>query len=154
VFTIISRQETVKRDLRNKTLHEWMCFEAESILRHNWTDVAVHDRKILNKMRPGETRLWAIYELGSAFLPMYCRLYEKDRNEKSQHEVSAVEVFMLRFFKEDQIGAVEGNYRRSTKFFLITKGCSEYDYAAFPLNLHAVVDLVFCGNANYLLRES
>lgn len=129
-----------------------MCFEAESILRNNWTDVAVHDRKILEKMRQGETRLWAVYELGSAFLPMYCRLYEKGEQKDSQHEVSAVEVFMLRFFKEDQFGAVESKFRKATKFFLITKGSSEYDFIAVPLSLFAVVDLVFCGNANFLLR--
>lgn len=152
MYTIISRQETVKRDPRKKNLHEWMCFTAENTVRHNWTDISCHDKKILEKMRPGETRLWAIYELGSAFLPMYCRTYENSHSNATQHEFAAVEVFMMRFFKEHEIGQVEASFRKSTKFYFITKGFSEYDYLVTPSNLSDVVDLVFCGSANHLLN--
>ena len=151
MFTIISRQEIVKRDPRKKNLHEWMCFAAEDVVKHNWTDVAIHDKKILEKMRPGETRLWAIYELGSAFLPMYCKNSENRHSDATPHEFAAVEVFMMRFFKEHEIGQVEASFRKSTKFYFITKGFSEYDYLVAPSTLSDVVDLVFCGNANYLL---
>lgn len=152
MFTIISRQEIVKRDPRKKNLHEWMCFAAEDVVKHNWTDVAIHDKKILEKMRPGETRLWAIYELGSAFLPMYCKNSENRHLDAAPHEFAAVEVFMMRFFKEHEIGQVEASFRKSTKFYFITKGFSEYDYLVTPSTLSDVVDLVFCGTANHLLN--
>jgi len=128
-----------------------MCFEAENVVKHNWTDVAVHDRKIIEKMRAGDTRLWAVYELGSAFLPMYCRNHEKTNDQNTQHEFAAVEVFMMRFFKEHAIGLVEGTFRRNTKFYFITKGHSDYDYDVVPTTIFDVVDLVFCGKANHLL---
>ena len=152
MFTIISRQEVAKRDLRKKTLHEWMCFESENVVKYNWTDVAVHDRKIIEKMHPGETRLWAVYELGTSFLPLYCRKHENVKNDSVQHDFSAVEVFMMRFFKEHEIGIVEGNFRKNTKFYFITKGDSDYDYIVNPTNLSDVVDLVFCGKGNHLLN--
>ena len=152
MFTIISRQETVKRDPRKKNLHEWMCFTAEDVVKHNWTDVAIHDKKILEKMCPGETRLWAIYELGSAFLPMYCRTYENRHSNATQHEFAAVEVFMMRFFKEHEMGQMEACFRKHTKFYFITKGVCDDDYLIIPSTLSSVVDLVFCGNANYLLN--
>lgn len=154
MLTIISRQETVKRDLRKKDLHQWMCFEAESIVRHNWTDIAVHDRRIIEKMRPGETRLWAIYELGSAFLPMYCKNSENTFSCERQQEVSAVEIFMMRFFKQDEIGQLEKTFRDSTKFYFVTKGSSNYDYLVAPSTIADVVDLVFCGKGNSFLKQS
>ncbi|MEY3683207.1 MAG: hypothetical protein RLZZ289_1743 [Bacteroidota bacterium] len=154
MFTIISRQEIVKRDPRKKNLHEWMCFAAEDVVKHNWTDVAIHDRKILEKMRHGETRLWAIYELGSAFLPMYCRNHENKHSGATQHEFSAVEVFLMRFFKEHEMGQVEASFRKHTKFYFITKGSSDYDYTIIPTTIFDVVDLVFCGQANHLLNQS
>ena len=113
---------------------------------------AIHDKKILEKMRPGETRLWAVYELGSAFLPMYCRMRENLHKDATQHEFSAVEVFMMRFFKEHEIGQVEASFRKHTKFYFITKGTCDDDYLAIPSTLSSVVDLVFCGSANYLLN--
>ena len=150
--TIISRQETVKRDLRNKTLHEWMCCEAEQIVRHNWTDIAIHDRKLIGKMRAGETRLWGIYELGSIFLPLYCRMSEKVKQETHEYELSSVEVFMMRFFQETPIGELQADFMRSTKFYFITKGSSDYDYNVVPTTFLDVVDLVFCGKANRFLK--
>lgn len=154
MFTIISRQEIARRDPRKKDLHEWMCFEAESIVSANWTDIAVHDLNVIRKMRPGETRLWAIYELGSSFLPLYCKLSENIHGGENQHEFAAVEVFMMKFLKEHEMGQVEAAFRKNTKFFFIRKGYSRYDYSVTPTNLFDVVDLVFSGKANYLLKQS
>jgi len=152
MMQIISRQEPVKRILRNKTLHEWMCFEAEDVVRHNWTDVAIHDRKILNKMREGDTRLWMINELGSLFLPMYCKLYEKRKQEESEYDFSSVEIHMLRLMKDDRLASVQNKIIRETaRFYFITKGSGDYDYSVAPTDFHGVMDLVFCGKASRYL---
>lgn len=152
---IISRQEKVKSNFRNCTLHEWMCFESENIVKHNWTDIAVHDRKILNKMRPGDTRLWIISEVGSNFLPMYCKLFEKERQEESEYDLSLVEIHMLRFLKEDNFSKVYNKVmRNSFKFYFITKGDCDYNYSVVETTFDDVVNLAFCGKANFLLNES
>ena len=149
---IISRQEPAKRVPRNKTLHEWMCFEAEDIVRHNWTDISCHDRKILDKMRPGDTRLWMIHELGSLFLPMYCKLYEKRKQEESEYEFSSVEIHMLRLMKDDRLASVQNKIIRDTaRFYFIRKGSGDYDYDITPSDFRSVVDFVFCGKASAYL---
>jgi hypothetical protein len=149
---IISRQEPVKRNLRNHTLYEWMIFEAENIVRHNWSDVAVHDQKLLNKMRPGDTRLWIISEFGSHFLPMYCKLYEKQKQEESEYTFSSVEVHLMRFVKDDRLGQMQSKLlRASSKFYFITKGYGLYDSVITPSDFRSVMDLVFCGNASHII---
>jgi hypothetical protein len=151
---ILSRQETVKRIPRNQTLHEWMCFESEEIVKHNWTDVAVHDRKILNSMRPGDTRLWIISEFGSHFLPLYCKLYEKRKQEESEYDFSAIEIFMLRYVKDNRLAAMQSKIAlSSTKFYFITKTSSEYNGIVAPASYRDVMDLVFNGKVNRFLED-
>ena len=153
LMQIISRQESVKRNLRNLTLHEFMCYEAESVVKHNWTDVAVHDKKIINKMRPGDTRLWIISEMGSNFLPLYCKLYEKYKQEESEYDLSVVEVHMMRFLKNDRLGEMQSKIARATsKFYFITKGFGKYDYSVTPASFGSVLDFVFSGKANQFLN--
>jgi hypothetical protein len=149
---IISRQETVKRSPKKQTLHEWMCFEAENTVKHNWTDIAIHDKKILDKMLPGEVRLWIIYEFGSVLLPLYCKLSEHYVLNELNYSFSAVEVHLLRFAKEDSLGNVQNKIARATSsFYYISKGFGNYDYSVVPTDFHSVMDLVFCGKANLFL---
>jgi mannose/cellobiose epimerase-like protein (N-acyl-D-glucosamine 2-epimerase family) len=146
---LISRQEKEKVDKKTKTLYEWMCFEAEGIIKYNWTDVAVHDRNILSKMRVNETRLWAIYELGSALLPLTCHVNEQVRQEILEYEMSSVEAFCLRFLKPTSLGERERDFRKDTKFYFITKTDSDYDYFAVPASTSDVMAFVFCGAVDF-----
>ena len=130
-----------------------MCYEAENVVKHNWVDIAVHDKKIINKMRPGDTRLWIISELGSNFLPLYCKLYEKHRQEESEYELSVAEVHMMRFLRGDRLGEIQSKIARATsKFYFITKGFGGYDYSVTPATFGSVLDMVFCGKANQFLN--
>lgn len=132
-----------------------MCFESEEVIKHNWTDVAVHDRKILNKMRPGDTRLWIISEFGSQFLPLYCKLYEKQKQEDCEYSFSTVEIYMLRFVKDGRLAEAQNKIRRKTsKFYFITKGDCNYAGLVSPASYSDVMDLVFCGKINRFLEES
>ena len=142
---LISRQEQVKIKPRNLTLFDWMIFEAEDVVKHNFSDIAVHDRRLLNKMRPGDTRLWIISELGSSFLPMYCKLYEKSKQEESDYFLSAVEAHLLRFAKDDRLAEAQTKILlRTSRFYFITKGDGEYDGTIVPSDFRSVMDLVFC----------
>lgn len=150
---IISRQETCKVVFKRQTLHEWMCFEAEDVVKYNFCDVAIHDRKILDKMLPGETRLWIIYELGSVFLPMYCKLTENYVLNELNYAFSTVEVHMLRFAKEDSLGSIQSRIARDTsRFYFITKGHDWNKHSIVPTDYKSVMDLVFCGKANLFLN--
>ena len=143
---ILSRQEPVKRLPRNKTLHEWMCFEAEDVIKNNWTDVAVHDRKLLGKMRPGDTRLWVIHEFGSLFLPCYCKLYEKRKQEEQEYVFSSLEINMMRLIRADELGSLQSKIiRKSARFYFITKGFGDYDGLITPSDFRSVANLVFRG---------
>lgn len=143
---ILSRQEPVKRLPRNKTLHEWMCFEAEDIIKNNWSDVAVHDRKLLGKMRPGDTRLWMIHEFGSLFLPCYCKLYEKRKQEEEEYVFSSLEINMMRLIRADELGNLQSKImRKSARFYFITKGFGDYDGLITPSDFRSVANLVFRG---------
>jgi len=141
---ILSRQEPVKRLPRNKTLHEWMCFEAEDVIKNNWTDVAVHDRKLLGKMRPGDTRLWVIHEFGSLFLPCYCKLYEKRKQEEQEYVFSSLEINMMRLIRADDLGSIQSRImRKSARFYFVTKGFGDYDGLITPSDFRSVANLVF-----------
>ena len=148
---LISRQEPVKIKPRNLTLFDWMIFEAEEVVKYNFSDIAVHDRKLLNKMRPGDTRLWVISELGSSFLPMYCKLYEKSRQEEGDYFLSSVEAHLLRFAKNDRLGEAQTKILlRTSRFYFITKGEGDYDGTIVPCDFRSVMDLVFCGKYTQL----
>jgi hypothetical protein len=150
---ILTRQQAVKRNLRNLTLCEWMCYEAENVVKHNSTDVSVWDRKLVNRSRPGDVRLWWIHEFGSQFLPMYCKLYEKERMEEGEYELTAVEVNLMRMFKHDRLGEIQRKIiLGSSKFFFIIKGDGDFDYCVIPITFEEVVDLVFNGKANQFLN--
>ena len=136
-----SQQETCKIVSCNPILHEWMCFESENTVRHNWTDVAIHDRRIIDEMQPGDTRLWVIWELGSLFLPMYCKLSEKPQLKKN-YKLTSVEIHVLRSLREDQFATTQ------CKYYFITKGANDCDSLICPTTFHSVVDLVFCGKTN------
>lgn len=151
---LISQQEACKIVFRKQTLHEWMCFESENIVKYNWTDIAIHDRKIIDAMLPGDTRLWIIWELGSLFLPMYCELLQKDKLKK-EHNLTSVEIYMLRFFREDQFAKAQTRVlldaKAGCKYYFITKGSNDYDSVIRPATFHSVVDLVFCGKTNLFI---
>ena len=123
VATFVSFQEQIKIDPRDKTLHEQMCFIADEVVRHNFSDVAVHDARILRRMKQGETRLWIISELGSHFLPMYCKLNEWRKQEEKEYCLSAVEVTVARLLRNDPFDKARSKQFLSTaQFYLVTKG--------------------------------
>jgi hypothetical protein len=152
---LISRQEPTKRKLQKLTLHEFLCYEAEPVVKYNFCDVAVWDKRIIENMRPGEVRLWCIHELGSQLLPLFCRTAENKNQVQRNYEFSSVEILMLKLMRDDGIYAYQNKIMRETaQFYFVTPGCGDYDYMVKKSNLREIVDLVFCGKANHLLTQS
>jgi hypothetical protein len=68
-----------RRQLPPRTLHEKMMLEAEPIIQHNWTDVAVHDRDKLQKIPVGHFCYWVVTQMGSFLTPAYCKVSERSK---------------------------------------------------------------------------
>lgn len=149
----ISHQEQVKITPRKQTLHEKMCFIADSIIRYNFSDVAVHDRRILKKMRPNEVRLWVINETGSQFVPMYCRLAQWHEPEQVIHDFSAVEITLARYMRIDAFAkrAQEVIWDHS-EFYLVTKGSDRWSGSITPIEFCDLVRLVFVDTTGKLVK--
>lgn len=152
VAALVSFQEQIKIEPRNKTLHEQMCFIADEVVRYNFSDVAVHDARILKRMKQGETRLWIISELGSQFLPMYCKLNEANRQQEKEYCLSAVEVTVARLLRDDPFDrARQKQFLDTAQFYLVTKGAGMYDGSVDPIDFLDIIDLVYSGKANHLV---
>lgn len=155
VAVLLTRQEPQKTKPKKLSLADWMCYEAELVVQENFTDVAVWDRKLVNRTNPHETRLWWIHAFGSQFLPLYCRISQKIKTDGGLHELSAVEINLLRLFREDSLSKIQNKIILSTsKFFFITKGCNEFDYCVKPAKFREVANLVFVGKADLYLEEN
>lgn len=66
-----------------RSLHERMLIEAESVVRHNWTDVAIHDKDRLRVTPVNHALAWMIGETGSHLTPLYCKLSDKSKWQAS-----------------------------------------------------------------------
>jgi hypothetical protein len=70
----LGRQQATPR-----TLHEKMMLEAEPIIQHNWTDVAIHDRDKLKTIPVGCYCYWIVGQMGSYLTPAYCKISDRHR---------------------------------------------------------------------------
>lgn len=146
---IITTQQAAKVVPRSQTLFERMCYLAEDILLHNWTDVAVHDRRILDNTKPGEFRLWIVTEVGTLFPPMFCRLHQEYRSHASGClRMSAVEVHLMRLAGSPAGGMLSQKFYDSIKntpkkFFLIGKGVDDWSGSIEPIGLSDIMDFAF-----------
>lgn len=153
VAALVSFQEPIKIEPRNQTLHEQMCFIADEVVRYNFSDVAVHDARILKRMKQGETRLWIISELGSQFLPMYCKMNEAIRQEQKEYVLSAVEVTLARLLSNDPFDkARQKQFLSTAQFYFVTKGADMHSGSIVPTNFRDIVDLVYSGDAGHLVN--
>jgi hypothetical protein len=149
---LVSFQETAKVLPRKQTLHEQMCFIADDVVRYNFSDVAVHEKRILARMHEGETRLWIIHEFGSQFLPLYCKTGEWQRQGKNGRYLCSVEVTIARLLRNDELQQVQNKIIfDSAQYFIVTKGRDIRSGTITPVSFSDVVHLVFCGKADHLV---
>jgi hypothetical protein len=144
---IISHQEQVKvapAANEKQTLHERMCFMADDTVRHNLSDVAVHDARILKKMCCGEVRLWIVTEFGTHFLPMSCKVGEWKKQESKDYVFSSAEVMIARLLRIDLDGAIlNKSLFASAKFYMVAKGYDSFSGSITPISFADLTSLIF-----------
>lgn len=141
---LVSYQETAKVLPRNQTLHEQMCFIADDVVRYNFSDVAVHDARILRKMQTREVRLWIIHELGSQFLPLSCKVNEWRAQTKKDLYLCSAEVAIARLLRTDELQKVQNKtVLDSANYYLVAKGDDARSGTITPIGFGDVVRLVF-----------
>lgn len=134
-----------KQDIGNiKTLHERMIYSVEDFIQHNWSDVAIHDKKRIDAAGPGEAYAWIVSKFGSYLTPLFSRLSEKD---DSDEEVFApIQVLFFRWlkqqpFEENKIYC-QGYAPEYSKCFIVVKGGNDYTGAVHPVGYRELMDFV------------
>lgn len=147
---LVSFQEKIKivPSEEKQTLHERMCFIADNVVRYNMSDVAVHDKRILSKMRAGETRLWIVNEFGSQFPPMYSKLGDWKKQELHEAPLCAVSVTLA---KQLQNNVLSKRLKESSELYLVCKGDDAYGGTVAAISLADIVHLVYGGDADHLV---
>jgi hypothetical protein len=77
--SIYSYHEVERQQVRPRTLHEKMMLEAEPIIQHNWTDVAIHDKDKLKSIPVGCYCYWIVGQMGSYLTPAYCKTSDRHK---------------------------------------------------------------------------
>jgi hypothetical protein len=146
-LNLISHQEKTKTAPESgdkQTLHERMCFIADNIVKYNFSDVAVHDARILKKMRCGEYRLWVVTEFGSHFLPLNCKMSEYKKQQENDYFLSAVHVTIAKMLRHDVCQQAQNRILfRSAEFYLVGKGANVFSGTIEPMSFPDVVRFVF-----------
>jgi hypothetical protein len=95
------RHELARTARQPRTLHERMMVEAEHIIQHNWTDVAIHDRDRLRSAPVDHAFAWMVGSMGSYLTPMYCRLSDRKRWTSSPLATLApIQIYMTKLHEQ------------------------------------------------------
>lgn len=95
--------ELERTQSQSKTLHEKMMLEAEPLIQHNWTDVAIHDKAMLRKIPVGHVAYWVVTQMGSYLTPAYCRLSDRQKWTRSREStVAPIQVRVIRWYAESR----------------------------------------------------
>lgn len=122
-------------------MHERMMAEAEPIVKYNWLDVALHDKRKLDKASTGCVFAWILSELGSTMIPMYCMADEKQIIEGTGHKylTSRINTFIISIDKNEVFGLE--NY----SFYLVVKGDTPDAGDIIPVDLVSFVEFTAHG---------
>jgi len=129
--------------------------EAEHYVRHNWSDIAIHDRRKLNDAPVGHYYAWIVGELGSYFTPLYCDIAARDKWERSP--MAPIQILCMRWLNKDNPLAENKGYLHNVgpyhqKCFLI---CKTDDYGGGSIDsveFNDLMDLCLLGNYKQYLK--
>lgn len=126
---------------RAKTLHERMMLEAEPIVKHNWLDVAIHDKRKLDSSPARCVHVWILNELGSHMIPMYSTLEEKLKIKGTDYQylIATINHFFVRANFEPLIQLDEYTY------YILIKGATPASGDIIPISLQSLMDLTSYG---------
>jgi len=128
------------------TLHERMMIEAETQIQHNWTDVAIHDKRKLRTVSVDHACIWVVKSEGSALLPTYCKLSER-KKWQADGPVCQLVAFVSRC--QDFFLKFRSNYDpRQDSYYIIVKRHG-VDGDIIPVSFDEVASLIFSGAARW-----
>lgn len=139
-----------------KTLHERMIYSVEDFIQHNWSDVAIHDKKKIDRAFPGESFAWIVSRFGSYLTPLFTPLHEKDEIDTLEEEVFApIQILFFRWLAqkpfEENKTYCEKYAPQNSKCFIIVKGNSDYAGTIHSVDYRELMDFVLLNlPQNYL----
>lgn len=154
---MLTHHELEKRTIAPRSLHEKMMIEAEPIIRHNWTDVAIHDKNKLKQVPVGHYCAWIVGEMGSYLTPLFCKL--SDRNKwcaSPSATIAPIQVLVVRWHAQvsmfgNNIAWVERHDPTKDKnCFLVIKTDFNGGGEIIPVSYVELAELATCGKAKIL----
>lgn len=137
-------KERVQRNL-GLTLHDRMMQEAEHFVQHFWTDVAKHDKIVLDSMLDNSVALWVVRTTGSYLCPLYTDIDQHHAENKDRFILAEHIVLRIRA----QLVNQSEKFKECYRFYLVWKGCDPYDGTIVSISLADVFDLVFDKSGNF-----
>jgi len=141
--------EKLRPKLNYKSLHDQMIAEAELTVRHNWSDIAIHDRNRLRNIPIGHYCAWIVSELGSYLTPLWCSISERAKWEASP--IAPIQVLSARWVNEDDPLTKNKGYLFNSgpyyqRCYLIRKTDDTGGGDIVPIAFDDLVDLCLLGN--------
>lgn len=132
------------------SLIDQMMIEAESLLRYNWTDVAIHDKKKIASAPVHQAFLWIVRteEQATTLLPLSAKISDKELCDNENGEsLCPLHAFLLRcqamFINFRQRYRVSAN-----NCYIVIKG-PKSSGTIEPIEFEHVVDLISAGQLRW-----
>lgn len=132
-----------------------MIAEAELTVRHNWSDVAIHDRNKLRDTPIGHYCAWVVGELGTYLTPLWCNLSQKAKWEASP--IAPIQVLCMRWIDDSNPLTENRGYLYSSgpyyqSCYLICKTDDIGGGDIIPIAFDDLMDLCLLGNYKTLAQ--
>lgn len=126
-----------------------MIVEAELTVRHNWSDVAIHDRNKLANAPLNHFYAWIVGEFGTYLTPMFCGIHDREKWELSP--LAPIQCLAMRWVHEENPLAENREYLLRIgpyhqKCFLVCKTNELGTGSIIPIDFAAFMDFVLIGN--------
>jgi hypothetical protein len=147
--------ENIRRKFPYLPLHDRMIAEAEHVVRYNWSDVAIHDRRRLQKAPVGHSFAWVIGEFGSYFTPLFCSVEDKARWEASP--LAPIQILCMRWIQKENPLTENKVYLHHVgpfyqKCFIVCKADDNGAGTLTPIEFTDLMDLCFNGQYRSLVK--
>jgi hypothetical protein len=150
---IFCRHELARTTPAPKTLHERMMLEAEPIIQHNWTDVAIHDKNRLKRVKNNHVMAWMVNETGSYLSPMYCNISDKKNWTSSPMAALApVQIFMNKLHYQLLAIGVKAAGQYKPHCYLVIKKDDTDGGEIVPVNFEEFASFCTIGQFQWTLR--
>lgn len=147
--------ENTRRKRPYQSLHDKMIAEAELVVRYNWSDIAIHDRKKLKKAPVGHLFAWVIGEFGSYFTPLFCSVDDKAKWAASP--IAPIQILCMRWIQKENPLTENKVYLHHVgpfyqKCFLICKTDNDGAGTITPIEFADLMDLCLNGKYRSLVK--